>query len=397
MYDAIVVGARCAGSSTAMLLARRGYRVLAVDRATFPSDTISGHFIWHWGAVHLKRWGLLDKVIDSNCPPITRLSTHFGDFKLTGEVPYVEDTSLAIAPRRTVLDTILIDSARNDGAEVREGFVVDRLIFDDDKVIGIEGRDQNGNKIRETAKIVIGADGKHSRVAKMVDAPKYDELPAMTCWYMSYWRDFPVDGIELNWQPNRLVLTIPTNDNLVLHAVGWHREGFHKFRSNIEKNFVDTMLSMPGLANRISDAKRESQFFGTADVGSFFRQPYGNGWALVGDAGHFKDPTPAYGISDAFCDADLLAESLHMGFSGTLSIESALAEYEVKRNKRAIPDHKDANQQAQLKHGEDHNVMRLRGALRYNQEATDQFCATRAKIPGSEKFFAPENMQRIFQ
>ena len=397
MYDAIIVGARCAGSSTAMLLARQGYRVLTVDRATFPSDTLSGHFIWYWGAVHLKRWGLLEKILDSGCPPISRMSTHFGDFMLTGDVPIVEDTPLAIAPRRTVLDKILVDSAREAGAEVREGFVVDKLVFDGDTVLGIEGRDQDGNKVRETAKIVIGADGKNSKIAKIVNAQKYHEVPALTCWYMSYWRDFPVDGIELHWQPHRIVLTVPTNDGLVLHGVGWHHEEFHEYRSNIEQNFIDTMMSMPGLAHRVPDAKRETPFVGTADVGSFFRKPYGDGWALVGDAGHFKDPAPAYGISDAFCDAQLLADALVDGFSGRQPMQDVLADYETKRNERAIPDHEYVCQSAKLQHGADPKVMGFRAALRHNPEATSQFYANRAKVPGSEEFFAPENIGRIMQ
>ena len=397
MYDAIVVGARCAGSSTAMLLARQGYRVLVVDRATFPSDTISGHFIWHWGAVRLKRWGLLDAVLAAGTPPITKMSSHFGDFILTGDVAAVEDTPFAIAPRRTVLDKILVDAAREAGAEVREGFVVDRLIIEDDVVKGIEGREQGGNKVREFAQIVIGADGKNSKVARTVQAPAYEEVPALTCWYMSYWGDFQCEGIEMHWQPNRIVLTLPTNDGLTLQAVGWTHAEFHEFRSNIEKNYVDTLLSMPGLADRVPASKRVEDIVGMADVGSFLRKPYGEGWALVGDAGHFKDPTPAYGISDAFCDAELLADALDKGLSDAMPMDAALAEYEAKRNERAIPDHHYVCEQAKLQQGYNQDVMRLRAAIRDNPEATSQFYATRAKLPGSQAFFAPENMQRIFQ
>lgn len=127
MFDAIVVGARCAGSPTAMLLARRGYRVLLLDRARFPSDTISTHWIWPPGVACLKRWGLLDRVVASNCPPIRSLGLDLGAFVLTGVLPAVEGVDEMYAPRRTVLDKLLLDAAAEAGAEVREGFAVTGL------------------------------------------------------------------------------------------------------------------------------------------------------------------------------------------------------------------------------------------------------------------------------
>src|SRR5688572_30335313 len=222
MYDAIIVGARCASSATAMLLARKGYRVLLVDKATFPSDTISGHFIFHPGVRKLHQWGLLEKVQASGCPPITKIAFDVGDFTLTGTIPpELEGLPFGVGPRRTVLDTILVNAATEAGAELREGFTVIDLLTEGDKVIGIRGRSQNGAEVSEYAKVVIGADGKHSRIAQLVQAPSYHEVPSLTCWYYSYWQDLPCDSLEVRWRQQHLMLLFPTNDGLTFGVVAW--------------------------------------------------------------------------------------------------------------------------------------------------------------------------------
>ncbi|HST04328.1 MAG TPA: FAD-dependent monooxygenase [Chloroflexia bacterium] len=174
MYDVIVIGARCAGSPTAMLLARRGYRVLLLDKAGFPSDTLSTHFVQQPGIARLKRWGLLDKVIASNCPPIHALRFDVGPFALTGASPAYDGVADAYAPRRRVLDNILVEAAAQAGAELREHFTVSELLMDGDRVTGIRGHAADGVAVTERARIVIGADGMRSLVARSVQA-----LPTM--------------------------------------------------------------------------------------------------------------------------------------------------------------------------------------------------------------------------
>src|SRR5215203_1689276 len=135
-FDAIIVGARCAGSPLAMLLARKGYRVLVVDRATFPSDTVSTHILHPLGAKALSEWGLLDRLAASGCPPIHTYTFDFGPFTLAG-APGTSDAPVAYCPRRTVLDKLLVDAAAEAGAEIREGFSVEDVLIEDGCTVGI--------------------------------------------------------------------------------------------------------------------------------------------------------------------------------------------------------------------------------------------------------------------
>ena len=173
-YDAIIVGARCAGSPTAALLAGNGYRVLVVDRATFPSDTVSTHVLQPLGVAALARWGLLDRLVASGCPPIHTYTYDFGPFTLSG-APGTKDAPVAYCPRRTVLDKLLVDAAAEAGAEVREGFTVEAVVIEDGRVVGIKGRSKDGATVTERARVVVGADGRHSMVAAAVRPEQYHE------------------------------------------------------------------------------------------------------------------------------------------------------------------------------------------------------------------------------
>jgi flavin-dependent dehydrogenase len=337
MYDAIVIGARCAGSPTAMLLARKGYRVLLLDRASFPSDTFRNHFIQHPGVVQLHRWGLLDEVAASNCPPIRTFTTDFGDFPLRMQSEQGDGVDVNYAPRRIVLDKILVDAAVAAGAELRERFTVHELLWEDNRVIGIRGRANGGAMVAERARIVIGADGAHSIVAKAAGVPRYNERPVYTFGYYSYFSDVPLSGIEVWIRPTAAYINFPTNNDLSLVAIQAPVGGFHAFRADIEGNFFRTLDAVPELAERVRAGKREEQWYGTADLHNFFRKPFGPGWALVGDAGYHKDPILAQGISDAFRDAELLADAIDAGFSGRTVLADALAAYEERRNEIALP------------------------------------------------------------
>lgn len=394
MYDAIVVGARCAGSPTALLLARQGYRVLVVDKATFPSDTLSTHFIRIPGVARLKCWGVLDKILASKCPPITSMSLDLGPCALRGMPPAVEEVATIYAPRRIILDKILADAAVEAGAELREGFLVEEILRDGDRVTGIVGRLADGRSVKEQARLVIGADGMRSLVARRVQAPIYQTKPALTCVYYGYWSGVPLEGAEISTRPGRMVIAFPTNENLTCIYVAWPHSEFQVFRADLAGNFLNTLDLVPHLAERVHQGKQEGRLVGTADLPNFFRKPFGSGWALVGDAGYHKDPYAAQGINDAFRDVELPVEAIDAGLSGQRSLEEALADYEQQRNALALPLYEYNAQAASLK-PRPPEMQRLLAALQGNQEQTNRFFGIPEGTTSISAFFSPENIGRI--
>jgi flavin-dependent dehydrogenase len=394
MYDAIVAGARCAGAPTAMLLARRGYRVLLVDRATFPSDIVRLHVIRPRGVALLKRWGLLDRVATSGCPPIRNYSVDLGDFPLTGTPAPVDGVAEHYAPRRTVLDALLVEAAVAAGVELRTGFTVQDLVWDGERVTGIRGQARGGRVVTEAARIVIGADGMHSVVARAVDAPVYQAEPSLACYYYSYWSGVPVAGLEVYWRAGRLLMPFLTNDGLTCIPIAWPHRAFQEVRADIERHFRAALDLVPGLAERVRAGRREEPFRGTGDLPNFFRRPYGPGWALVGDAGYHKDPYLAFGITDAFHGAGLLAGAIDAGFAGCQPLAEALASYEQQRNAAVMALYQLNLRLARLEPPAPEQL-RLRAALRGNQADTDRYLGVTAGTVPVQEFFAPENIQRI--
>jgi flavin-dependent dehydrogenase len=394
MYDAIIVGARCAGSPTATLLAQKGYRVLLVDRATFPSDTLSTHYIHQPGVAKLQKWGLLSKVAATGCPSIEAQVFDVGPFALSGVPPPASGVGVGYAPRRTVLDKILVDAAVEAGAEFRERFVVREILTDDGGVIGIRGRSEGGSTTTERARIVIGADGMRSTIARLVDAPVYESMPAYSCAFYTYWHDVAVHTAELYPRPNRMTIAVPTNDRLTLTIVYWPEGEFQRVRSDLERNFMEALAAVPPLFERVRACKRAEGIRGTAELGNFFRRPYGPGWALVGDAGYHKNPITAEGITDAFRDAEFLVDALDEAFTGRTPMEAALREYERKRNEAAMPIYRLTCDLAKLERPSD-DMQKLFAALRGNPLQTGRFIGTIAGTVPIHEFFSPENVNRI--
>ena len=395
MYDVIIVGARCAGSPLAMLLAQQGYRVLVVDKISFPKDTISGHAILHRGVIRLNRWHILERLYATGCPPIHTWSLDVGDFELSGRVDLPNNLPSAIAPRRTVLDALLVGAAVEAGAELREEFVVKRPLFDGNRVVGITGH-YRGRTISERAPLVVGADGRHSTIAQHVRAAKYQEQPTLACWYYGYWSGLPSKGIEIYWHPHSIVFVWPTHSDLSLVTVGVARRRIQAFKKNVSANFRGIVQQFSSLYTRFLEAKQVEGFYGMVDLPNFFRKPYGLGWALVGDAGHHKDPVGAYGISDAFCDAELLAKAINETFSGEQSFEDAMAGYESARNTRAFPDYRINCEGAKLENWDAPEALRLRNALRYNKTQAGRYFAVFAKALQHDEFYSEQNLNEIF-
>lgn len=394
MYDVIVVGARCAGSPAALLLARKGYKVLLVDRTTLPSDmAFSNHFVHQSGAAALKRWGLLDRLAATNCPPITEDYFDYGAFSLSGPVPAVEGVNTAFAPRRIKLDPLLATAAAESGAELRDGFSVQELDWDNGKVAGIRGR-YKGKVVTENARMVVGADGMFSMVAKAVKAPEYkNSEPLEGSWY-AYWTGVPMKGWHLWLRPNRVIFAYNTNDNLTLIGVAFPARELPTVRPDIETHHRQTVEEFaPELAERMRAGRRASHFVGGA-IPYYMRRPYGPGWSLVGDAGYQKDPCTASGITDAFRSAEWLAEAIDAGFSGRKPMEQALAEYEEKRNQSETPYFDLTTQLAALAPPPP-EVAQLLAALCHNPEQRGRFFSMLAHGVPVQEFFSPENVQKI--
>jgi len=393
MYDAIVVGARCAGSSTAMHLARMGYKVLLTDRATFPSDTISTHMVWSPGLAYLKRWGLLDAVANSNCPAIREIAFDMGEFVLQGGTPAVDGIDVHYCVRRTVLDKILVDAAATAGAEVREGFTVEGLILDEEHVIGVRGRSRNHSGSEERARVVIGAAGQHSLVARSVNAAEYNARPAYSCLYYSYWSGVRVHTAEYHIGRGCGAGAFPTNDGLTCVIVAQGISQFSNFKTDVERNYEASLNIDARFAEKVRCGRREERITGTADITGFFRKPFGPGWALVGDAGYHKDPVTAQGITDAFRDAETLAGALDDVFADRRPYDQALGDYERRRNEAVIPMYELTCQFAQLDPPPD--VLALMSVLRDNRAERERFFgAFTGSLPVPE-FFSPENLARI--
>jgi flavin-dependent dehydrogenase len=393
-YDVIVVGARCAGSPTAMLLAREGYKVLAVDRSTFPSDTLSTHVVHPPGVAALKRWGVLDRLTATGCPPIDTYSFDFGFFTISG-APGTEESPVGYCPRRTVLDKLLVDAASEAGAEVREGFTVKDVITDGDRVVGVSGHSKGGQTVTERADIVIGADGRNSLVAKAVRPDQYHEKPQLLCGYYSYWSDLPVDGtFEVYVRPGRGWAAAPTHDDLTLVVGGWPFAEFEANKDDVEGNYLQSFDLAPEFAERIRGATREARFAGTA-VPNYFRKPFGPGWALVGDAGYNKDFITAQGISDAFRDAESCASAVHDSLSGARSFDEVMGEYQTARDEHVLPMFEFTTQLATLEPPPP-EMQQLLAAVHGNQEAMDGFARVNAGVTSPAEFFSEENVGWIF-
>jgi flavin-dependent dehydrogenase len=338
-HDVVVVGARVAGSATAMLLARLGHDVVVVDQASFPSDTTSTHSIARSGVVQLHRWGLLDQVLDSGAPAIRQVTFNAGGESVTRVIKHKAGVDLVLAPRRYVLDTILAAAAQRAGAQVRPGVTVTGLRRDrSGRVTGVYGHDRAGAPVELTARWVVGADGLGSRVARSVGAAINELRPAGGATQYAYYTGVPWDGIEFFVAAGSFAGVFPTHHgqaciwicNPTADAAAVRRGAGSRvaaFEQLLER-------SAPPLAERLRHARRTSPVQGMLRQPNQLRQAFGPGWALVGDAGYYRDAVTAYGISDAFRDAELLAVALDRALGATAEAEeiAALVRYQRQRD-----------------------------------------------------------------
>src|ERR1700751_4270501 len=398
MYDVIIVGARVAGASTAMLLARRGLRVLVVDRATFPSDTLSTHQVQLPGVARLARWGVLAAVLAAGTPPTRDVPFGQGGAVITGRSPAYQGVEAMCSPRRTLLDRVLVDAARAAGAEVRENFAVEEILGDG-QVTGTRGQEKGGPAVTEQARLVIGADGKHSLVATAVDARAYRARSPRSMAFYTYWADVPArDGSpagtgEIYGRPGCVAAAWPTNDGLLMTYMAWPAARFDEFRRDVEGNFLRT-LDTVGLGERIRAGRRAERSRATPDRPSYLRKPYGPGWALVGDAGLLLDPITGQGISHAFRDAELLADAVADGLGSIRPLAEALGQYHRARDRAARPMY-DFTARLAAVNPPTPAEMALFRALARRQEDSDMFFGVLAGSIPLRQFMSPRTLVRL--
>jgi len=327
-YDAVIVGARAAGASTAMLLARAGLDVLVVDKAPSGADTLSSHALMRHAVSQLDRWGLIPALVDAGTPVIRRTVFSYPGTDVAIDIRRQGDAEGLYAPRRTVLDPILVDAARQAGADVRHETTLTAIVHNDDgRVGGIDVIDRSGRSYTATADIVIGADGLHSKVARSLDVPVTRSGTAANAVVMRYVAGSGLPSDEYRWlnQAHRIGGVIPTNDDTHCAFTSLSPVEFRAARHDVETLFwrgLHDLHSDIAAAVRGADPAGPFRTF-PGHIGQF-RQASGNGWALVGDAGYFKDPGAAHGISDALRDAELLANAI---------VDGGLASYGPTRDR----------------------------------------------------------------
>lgn len=397
MYDAIVIGARCAGSSTAMLLARQGHRVLLIDKSPFPSDrVVSTHMIWHAGAAALKRWGLLDAVKATGCRAMKKLNLDMGDFVLSGYAPPVDGVDEAIAPRRVALDGVLTRAAMDAGAEFRPDSEVTEFLDQDGRLCGIRFTDSEGRETEARARIIIGAEGTHSPLAKHVQAGEYNTHPRHQGTIWAYFSNLQIDEMEFYSRPRRMVYAWETNDDQVVAGICFNHDDFLAAKANPDDSMPDELRrNAPGLAARIAQATQEGPWISGSTIG-VMRTPSGPGWALVGDAGLTIDPISAAGISNAFLDAELCAGLLDTGLkSGSATPEDSLAEFEEKRNAQRMGLYEFTKEMSKLEIPPQ-EMIDLFTALQYSPEGISNYFGIFAQSVTPQQFFDPEHVGRVF-
>jgi 2-polyprenyl-6-methoxyphenol hydroxylase-like FAD-dependent oxidoreductase len=335
-YDAVVVGGRVAGASTAMLLARAGAKVLLLERSPYGTDTLSTHGLMRAGVLQLSRWGLLDHVVAAGTPPVTRTLFHYpGSSPVRISIRASQGVPALFAPRRHVLDRILVDAAAAAGVEVRHGALVTDLLADDTgRVTGIRGVDLAHGAFTARSRTTIGADGIRSTVAATVDAEVLQSTAACGALLYGYFDDFPTEGYEWAYGSSAAAGLIPTNGGQTCVFVGTTPERLRLARrSGADEAFAELFgAAAPRLRQRLEAATRVGRLRGWSGQRGHVRRSHGAGWALVGDAGYFRDPITTHGMTDALRDAELLADALLASWSGDQPEAIALGTYQAKRD-----------------------------------------------------------------
>jgi flavin-dependent dehydrogenase len=399
-YDVVVVGGRVAGASTALLLARAGVRVALLDRGRHGTDIVSTHGLMRAGVLQLSRWGILPAIRAAGTPPVRRTTFHYeGGHSVQVSIRPSAGVDALYAPRRHVLDRILVDAAADAGAHVLHETVVDGLVRDDlGRVAGVRTSGAHGSaELR--ARFVVGADGIGSYVARAVGAPVVRQGQNATAVLYRYLADLPADGYEWSYGRHAGAGLIPTNDGQTCVFVGTTPARMRPLRrQGRDAAFVELMrASGPALLERVQAATPASPFHGWGGVPGHLRRAWGPGWALVGDAGYFKDPISTHGMTDALRDAELLADALLEILLGSVPEAVALGHYERTRDRLSTALFEVTEAVAAYDWDAESIQGLLRGMSSAMSDEVDHLMTrpTRPDVPGPESVQVPLGPDRV--
>ncbi len=354
--DVVVVGARVAGAATAMLLARAGLSVMLLDRERPGADTLSTHALMRGGVLQLQRWGLLERIVAAGTPPITGTSFHYTDSDIDVAIKSSAGVDALYAPRRTVLDPVLVSAAAAAGVDVRFGRRVVAVSDDQGRAAGVVVRDAQGVHHPIGARLVIGADGRHSTIARLVGAATTHRVHHTSAFTYGYFRGLSANGYEWAYRPEGTAGFIPTNDHLTCVFAGHTPSRIGRGGSAVLQDVVAQASSGMGRRLRAATLASPVRTF-TGEPGRLLR-PWGPGWALVGDAGSWKDPISAHGLTDALRDAELLARAVLGDLDGRAH---AFRGYELVRNRLTVPMLEGSDEIAAMRWDDARIVELLRG------------------------------------
>ncbi|MCS7476968.1 NAD(P)/FAD-dependent oxidoreductase [Umezawaea endophytica] len=337
--DVIIVGARPAGSATAIALTRAGRRVVVLDRARFPSDTISTHLLWPGGVAELRRIGALERVEAVGAPRLPIGMATSDGVTVRGRYSTVDGVDFGLCVRRGGLDAALVATARESGADVREGSKVTGLIVESGRVVGVRYADRDGTSQELRARLVVGADGRRSTVARLLGVQEpYRRKPSGRACFFGYWTESRPDwrDVAVQWRTDaELGTAFPCDGDLVLCLLQPPESRASDFKGDTVAEYLRTIKAMPGLAERLRGGELVGGIRSATGIESYFRRSSGPGWALPGDAGHFKDPVTAQGIRDALRYGRLLGEAAAPVLD-TGGLDAALLEWERGRERDCL-------------------------------------------------------------
>jgi flavin-dependent dehydrogenase len=386
--DVVVVGGRCAGSSAAITLARAGRRVLVLDKSRFPSDTLSTHLIWPGGLAELQALGALPAVAALGAPPLPTAYAAGGGVEVRADYSPVDGIAHALCVRRTGLDAVLVTTARAAGAEVREHATVTELIHRAGRAAGVRYRDRDGVEHEVHSRLVVGADGRRSTVARLVgaDQPYRARVSGRAC-YFGYWHDGGAAawrGVAAQWRDGaELGTAFPCDDGLVLVLLQPPVRRVAEYRGDVRRVYLESVAAIPGVAERLAGCELVGRVRAATGIESYFRRSSGPGWALAGDAGHFKDPVTAQGIRDALRYGRRLGEAAQDRLGDAAALDAAVSAWERERESDCLEVYQWTNELARGEPMSELEIELYRAAAQdpaLAREMTDVF--SRARRPG---------------